>query len=68
MIISHMKKTSVSLSDVFPQTHMFHKQHGVGSQGEEISVMAILAERLRAGYYLSKPLIPIARPQGTPCS
>lgn len=63
-----MKEKSVSSSDLFPKTHMFHKQHKVRSQGKEISVMVILAEKLRAGYYLSKSLIPAAQPQGTPRS
>lgn len=39
MIISHMKEKSVSFSDLFPKTHMFHKQHEVDRQGKEISVM-----------------------------
>lgn len=61
-----MKEKSVSFSDLFPETRIFHKQHEVCGQGKEISVMVILYEGLRAGYYLSKSLIPIAQPQGTP--
>lgn len=63
-----MKEKSVFFSDLFPKTHMFHKQHEVHGQGKEIIVMVILAERLRAGYYLSKSLIPVTGPQGTPRS
>ena len=43
MIISQMKEKSVSFSDLFPKTHMFHKQHKVRGQEKEISVMVILA-------------------------
>lgn len=59
MIISHIKEKSVSFSNLFPKTRMFHKQHEVCSQRKEIGVLSILAERFRAGYCLSKSVIPV---------
>lgn len=62
MIISHIKEKPASFSDLFPETHMFHKQHEVCRQGKEIGVISILAKRFRTGYYLSKSVIPILHP------